>query len=164
MIVSSTSAELPRPAPDSATSHVRQVAAFRSPSLSARRHRAAHVNGSPGGAAQLTRLVRQVAPCRSHHTCVVTTLGRTPGMTWFVTSPAGTSTNQDERRVSCTTPVSGVPTVKAFGKTARSSETPLPEVVERFRGTPNILSRDATGGYARWEARAVGARSDHWIC
>ena len=30
--------------------------------------------------------------------------------------------------------------------------------------TSIVLSRDETGGYARREARAVGARSDHWIC
>ena len=137
VIVSSTSAKLPRPALDSATYIIHQVVPFRSPSLTARRHRAAHVTDSPGGAAQLIRLVRQVAPCSSHHSRVVTTPGRTPGMTCFEKSPAGTSTNHDERRVSCTTPVSGVPTVKASGKTARNSETPFPEVVERFRGTPN---------------------------
>ena len=27
----------------------------------------------------------------------------------------------------------------------------------------NVLSRDVTGGYARWEVRAVGARSNHLI-
>ena len=121
---------------------VRQVAPCISRYWSARWRRSAHPTCAPGGAVQTTQVFRQVASCKPHHSHAVTTPGRTPGRTpgmmWFVTSPAETSTNQDERRVSFTTPVSAVPTVKASGKTARSSETPLPEVVERFRGTPNI--------------------------
>ena len=110
---------------------VRQVAPFSSPDSfarwrreghwSARWRRSVHPTCPPGGAVQTTQDFRQVAPCSSHHSRVVTTPGRTPGMMW---SPAGTSTNLDERRVSFTTPVSAVPTVKASGKTARSSETP----------------------------------------
>ena len=113
---------------------VRQVAPFSSPTC------------PPGGAVQLTQLVLQVAPCRprkssarwrrANHTTRVLSLRRIVHrvMIWFVTSPAGTSTNQDERRVSFTTPVNAVPTVKASGKTARSSETPLFEGRQTYIG------------------------------
>ena len=81
-----------------------------------------------------TSLVRQVAPSSLPPVCRQCA----GSYTGYDVVRDVTRVNQDERRVSYTTPVSEVLATKAPGKTSRSSDIPLEEVVQRFRGTPNM--------------------------